>query len=72
MSAVYRRQEDPFTVETSGGKVILKTKTFDKAHRQAQILCCDGHDYSIWQGGRKILTYYGWKGESLRRDRDVR
>jgi hypothetical protein len=52
----------PYDVRDIDDRAIIKTASLREAHRFAVTHCAaSGLDTSIWQGDRRLLTYFGWK-----------
>lgn len=52
----------PYEIVDANDKRIRKTPLLREAHRMAILhTASTGYDTTIWQGERRILTYYGWK-----------
>lgn len=58
-------KQDPWRI-TIGGHSVAEVPALKEAHRVAQRHCAvSGRNVSIWHGGRKVLTYFGWRGQNL-------
>lgn len=52
----------PYECRDVDDRLICKTPSLREAHNRAVLHCAaSGLDTSVWQGERRILTYFGWK-----------
>lgn len=62
--------EPPYRI-VNGGKDLCETPNLREAHRLAiHHVAVTGRSTSIFQGDRKILTYFGWKGNGVHHDEE--